>query len=237
MDEIWDLDMLAGSWPVRPADISLRRLLETMARHGVARGCVASARGIFYDDLAGNRETLQWCAAEPRLVPVGTIDLRRFVGYREEIRRLTAEGVKLWRLFPEHQGWSFDHAPFRRVLAALEDAGALLFVYGQPSAVAAATAGAHVPVILGTHFYQAADILALMEEGTHFYLSTRQLHGPGVLKMLVSELGPERLIFGSGAPLFAQGAALKLVTTAGLEPSARQAILGGNLRRLLGRES
>lgn len=237
MEDIMDLDMLAGSWPIRPADISLRQLLELMAQHDVAQGCVASARGIFYDDLAGNRETLAWCAAEPRLVPVGTIDLRRFVGYRDEIRRLTAAGVKLWRLFPEHQGWSFDHAPFRRVLSALEDAGAVLFVYGQPSAVAAATAGAQVPVILGAHFYQAADILALMEEGTRFYLSTRQLHGPGILEMLVAELGPQRLIFGSGAPLFAPGAALKLVAAAGLEPSARQAILGGNLRRLLGRES
>ncbi len=236
MENIMDLDMLAGSWPIRPADISVPRLLGMMEHHEVAEGCVASARGIFYDDLAGNSETLAWCEAEPRLVPVGTIDLRRFTGYRDEIRRLTAAGVKLWRLFPEYQGWSFDHAPFRRVLSALEDAGAVLFVYGQPSVVAAATAGARVPVIVGTHFYQMADLLALMEEGTHFYVSTRQLHGPGVLETLVSEFGPERLIFGSGAPLSALGAALKGITAADLAPDVRQAILGGNLRRLLGRE-
>ncbi len=236
MEDILDLDTLAGSWPIRRADISIRRLLEMMELHGVAESCVVSARGIFYDDLAGNSETLGWCASEPRLVPVGTIDLRRFAGYRDEIRRLTEAGVKLWRLFPEHQGWTLDLAPFRRVLGALEDAGAVLFIYGQPSAVARATAGVRVPVILGAHYYQMADLLAVMEEGAGFYVSTRQLHGPGALEMLISEMGPGRLIFGSGAPLSALGAALKRVISADITPESRQAILGGNLRRLLGRK-
>jgi len=235
MDPIIDLDTLAGSWPLRRADISVQRLLQMMESHQVGESCVVSARGIFYDDLAGNSETLMWCAKETRLIPAGTIDLRRFVGYRDEIRRMTDAGVKLWRLFPEHQSWSLDMAPFRRVLRALEDAGAVLFIYGQPSAVARATAGARIPVILGAHYYQMADLLAVMEEGAGFYVSTRQLHGPGALETLIAEMGADRLIFGSGAPLSAQGAALKRITSAGIAPEIRHAILGGNLRRLLGR--
>lgn len=235
MDNILDLDTIAGSWPVRPADISLPQLLATLDRHGVAGSCVLSARGIYYDDRDGNTETLAWCAAEARLTPVGTIDLRRFIGYKDEIRRLTAAGVRLWRLFPEHQGWTFDMAPFRRVLAALEDAGAVLFVSGQPSAVARAVMGAHIPIILGTHFYQMADLLAVVEEGANLHVCTRLLHGPDALETLVAEMGPERLVYGSGAPLAALGAALSRIMTANLSAEVQQMILGGNLRRLLGR--
>ena len=93
----------------------------------------------------------------------------------------------------------------------------------------------NIPVIVGAHYYQMADLLAVMEEGAGFYVSTRQLHGPGALETLISEMGADRLIFGSGAPLSAQGAALKRITSAGIAPEIRHAILGGNLRRLLGR--
>ncbi len=231
---IMDLDAIAGVWPLRRADISTGRLLAMMDQHGVARSCVVSARGIFYDDLDGNSETLAWCAAEPRLIPVGTIDLRRFIGYRAEIARLTAAGVKLWRLFPEHQGWPYDMAGFRRVLAALEGAGAVLFISGQPSASARATAGARLPIIAGAHFNQMGDLLAVLEEGANLHLSTQHLHGPGALETLAEIVGTDRLIFGSGAPLSASGSALKRITTSDLSPVRQAAILGGNLRRLLG---
>jgi predicted TIM-barrel fold metal-dependent hydrolase len=236
MKGILDLDTIAGSWPWRTADISLQRLLGLMDRHGVAESCLVSARGIHYCDIDGNTETLAWCAANTRFTPVGTIDLRRFTGYRDEIRRLARAGVRLWRLFPEHQGWTLEMATFRRVLNALGEAGAVLFMNGQPSAVVRATAGSAVPVILGVHFYQMADLLAVLEEGVDLSVCTRQLHGPGALETLIREMGSDRLVFGSGAPLSAMGAALQRVATADLEAKAREAILGGNLRRLLGKD-
>ena len=160
--------------------------------------------------------------------------LRIFAGYRAEIKRLSHAGVKLWRLFPEHQDWTVDQACFRRVLSALEDAGTPLFLSGQPSAVARAVAGVELPIILGCHFYQLGDLLATMEEGAAFYLSVRLTHAPGVLETLVREAGYERLIFGSNAPLSAMGAVLARIRHAELPDEGRQAILGGNLRRLLG---
>lgn len=233
-----DADTIAGFWPGRPADIAPSTLRATMDRHGVDRACVVSARGIFYDFIAGNSETLDWCRAEPRFIPVGTLDLRILAGYRQEIRRLSEAGVKMWRLFPEYQDWSFDQACFRRAVAALEDAGAVLFVSGQPSAVARAIKGSRLPVILSSHFYQLGDLLANLEEGAEYYLSLRLTHGPGVLDTLLTEVGAGRLIFGSNAPLSAMGAVtLRLQETAqaaGLSPEDRAAIMGGNLARLLG---
>ena len=213
---IIDLDTIAGFWPIRPADIAPATLLRMMERHGVDRACVVSARGIFYDFIGGNSETLAWCRQEPRFIPVGTIDLRVLAGYRQEIKRLTEAGVKLWRLFPEHQDWGFDQACFRRVVSALEDAGAILFVQGPASAVAQGVAGSELPVILSSHFYQMGDLLANLEEGARFYLSVRLTHAPGVLDMLLREVGHERLIFGSNAPLSAMGAVTLRLQNAGL---------------------
>jgi predicted TIM-barrel fold metal-dependent hydrolase len=232
-----DVDTLAGHWPLREADISLPTLLATLDRHAIDACCVTSARGIFYDDLEGNDETLAWCAANPQLIPTGTLDPRRFVGYRDEVRRLTAAGVRIWRLFPELQSWVPDTAPFRRIVSALADEGAVLFVSGQPSHIVRAISGTPLRLILGAHFYQMADLLALLEEGADFYVSTRLLHGPGAIETLVGELGPDRLIFGSGAPLSAMGAALLRVQTAALPSGTKDAIFGGNLLRLLGREA
>jgi predicted TIM-barrel fold metal-dependent hydrolase len=233
MNEIIDVDTIAGFWPQRHADISTQRLLQMMDQHSVARACVVSARGVLYDDTDGNTETLAWQRSEARFIPIGTLDLRKFIGYRDEIQRLTEAGVRLWRLFPEYQGWSFDQAVFRRVLSALGEAGAILLISGKPSAVARGTAGAGIPIILDVHFYQAGDLLAVLEEGADFYVSTRLLHGPGVMEMLVQTIGHERLIFGTGAPLSSPGSVLKRIAVAELTDEQRAAILGGNLRRLL----
>lgn len=233
MNEIIDLDTMTGFWPQRQVDISNGRLLQMMDQHGVRRACVVSARGALFDHFEGNDETLAWCREQPRFIPVGTIDLRRFQGYREEIQRLTEAGVRLWRLFPEYQGWTPDQAVLRRVLDALESVGAVLFLSGQPSAVASAVAGTGVTTILGLHFYQAGDFLALLEEGSNLYVSTRLLHGPGAVNVLVEAMGHQRLVFGSGAPLSSMGSALRCLEVAALSDEQRAAILGGNLQRLL----
>lgn len=228
-----DLDTMVGFWPQYPADISPQRLLQIMDQHGVGQACIVSARGILYDDVDGNSETLAWCQAEPRFIPVGTIDLDKFAGYRSEIKRLTAAGVKLWRLFPEHQNWRLDQARFRRVLSALDDAGAMLFISGQPSEVARATIGAHIPIILGVHFYLMGDLLAVLEEGCNFYISLRLMHAPRAIERLVELVGHERLLFGTGAPYSSMGSVLKRISVARLTEEQRTGILGGNLRRLL----
>ena len=236
-----DAETIVGFYPRRQTDISTQRLLEVMDSHGVNRAAIVSARGIFYDDVCGNTETLQWCRSAPldaegksRFLPVATLDLRKFTGYRAEINRMAAEGVRLWRLFPDFQGWEVDLAPFRRVAAALGEAGAVLMINAQPSRVMRALADVRLSVILCTHFYQMPDLLALLEEGAEFYLSTRLMHGPGALERMVREMGVERLIFGSGAPLAAQGSAVRRMLNAAVTPAERAAMCGSNLLQLLG---
>lgn len=56
----------------------------------------------------------------------------------------------------------------------------------------------------------------------------------GFMEMAVSELGPERILFGSHLPSRSLGTELSKVTAAEIEESSKHLILGGNFRRLLG---
>jgi predicted TIM-barrel fold metal-dependent hydrolase len=232
---IIDADTLVGRWSRRPADASLERLLALMAAHGVDRACVCSTRGVDYSYQEGNTETAAIARAHPQLIPVATVDPRQLLDCAPEIRRRATEGFRLFRLLPEYQGWSPDSPSARRVLRLIEDAGAILILGGTLPATLSAVCGLRIPVILtGVHFYQIADLLAMVDELPHVYLTTRFLMGPGALETAVSALGVERLLFGSHAALSYMAPSLRVIQAAELTPEQRSDVLGGNLQRLLG---
>jgi len=232
---IIDADTLVGFWPGRKVDISVERLLGLMARYGVDRACVCSARGVCYDYLEGNAETQEIVSRYPNFIPVATLDPREYISCGDEIRRQLALGTRLFRLFPEYQGWNHSSPAARRVMQMLQDSGAILMIGGAPPGGLPEICALESPVILtGAHFYQLADVLACAEEYPHIYVSTRLLIAPGAIDVTAAHIGHERLIFGSHAPLVYQAAALRTVQAANLNPAQRDAVLGGNLLRLLG---
>ena len=234
---IIDADALFGPWSRRPADASLERLLALMTKHGVDRACVCSTRGVDYNDAEGNAETAAVARVHRHLIPVATVDPRPFIGSEQEIRRCAAEGFKIFRLFPEYQGWSPDNPSGRRLLRLIEDTGAILILGGALPAVLNAVRSVRIPVILtGGHFYQMADLMAAVDELPNVYLTTRFLMGPGALEMAVGALGGRRLLFGSHAALSYMAPSLRVIEVAALAAEQRAGILGDNLRRLLGDE-
>ncbi len=56
----------------------------------------------------------------------------------------------------------------------------------------------------------------------------------GFVEMAVRELGAERVVYGSDVPGRSFGSQLAKVTGADVPEAAKQLILAGNLRRLLG---
>ena len=232
---IVDADTLVGFWPIRNADISLAKLKDLMKRHKVERACVCSARGVWYDYEEGNDETVEITKGNPQLTPVMTLDPRRFIGCREEVRRRTSEGFRLFRLFPEHQGWSASTTSARKLLSFLEEAGAIVMLGGPAAEAVPVVRGLQVPVILTwSHFYQLGELLAGADELPNVYLTTRFLIAPGSLDVAVATLGANRLVFGSNAPVAYMASALRLIDSAHLTGPQRTAILGGNLLQLLG---
>ena len=57
-----------------------------------------SLRGVRYLDSEGNDETLEAASAHRGLLPAATLDLRRYLGWEQEVDRCLTAGVRLFRV-------------------------------------------------------------------------------------------------------------------------------------------
>jgi len=233
--EIFDVCTVFGFWPKRKADTELETLLRLMEENDISRACTLSARGILYDFLEGNQET--WEAAEhhSQLVPVGTVNPCRWIGCPEEAERLVDEGAKLLRFFPQYQEWHIGQAPFRKLLREiLAPSGVALMIPAVEGVTTIGDMAASIgnPVIIDSMRYTHwAEAVVIMQEVPNVYVET---HLGGWLEWVQAEVGIERLVFGSNAPLSYIATAKALIEHQSLEEGDKALIFGGNLRRILG---
>jgi predicted TIM-barrel fold metal-dependent hydrolase len=84
----------------------------------------------------------------------------------------------------------------------------------------------------GIELYEDAIVVARRTDNV--YLDASELAGPGLIRRLVTEVGADRVLFGSDAPARAIGWELgKIAKYAGLGPDDLEQVLGGNALRLL----
>lgn len=236
--EILDVCTVFGVWPKRQADIALPTLLSQMRTYGIARACTLSAAGLLYDFVEGNAETLAAARAHPELIPVGTVNVCRWLGCLDEARRLIDAGVRLFRFFPQYQEWHIGQAPFRKLLReVLAPAGVALMLPAEEglTAIGDMAAGIPNPVIIESFKYAAlAEAIVVMQETPNVYIETHMINSPNWVEVLKAEVGVERLLFGSNAPLAYISAATAQIEHAAVPEADKALMFGGNLRRLLG---
>lgn len=235
-----DSNTFFGAYPKRRVDASPTRLLEELRAHRVERAVVASLKAAFYDHHAGNLEMLRVVAEHPELLPAGVIDPRRYLGWREEVERLIEAGVRVFRFLPEHQGWPIDYAPFHQVLEELSGRRVVAMVSlsqpGEATVLARIIGDLDLPVILsglGDAYIFFAELLVVGYRHDRVYVETHAFSTPDAYELFTRELGAERLVYGSGAPLYYMQVALRPLLEAAIEEADRAKILGGNMEALL----
>jgi hypothetical protein len=235
--EIIDANTLFGFWPKRKADIALKTLLRLMAEKGIDCACTLSARGIFYDFVEGNRETMAAARAHPQLLPVGTVNPCRWLGCLDEAQWLVEQGVCLLRFFPQYQEWTIDQAPFRKLLdEVLAPAGVALMIPAEMGFTAIARMADSIanPIIIESFRYASlAEAVVVMQEVPNLYVETHLINSPNWVELLKAEVGLERVVFGSNAPLAYIAAATAQIEYAQVPAADKALVMGGNLRRLL----
>jgi predicted TIM-barrel fold metal-dependent hydrolase len=235
--EIVDVNTLFGFWPKRKADISLNALLSLLREKRIAHACTLSARGIFYDFVAGNTETLDACQTHPQLIPTGTLNPVRWIGCREEAQRLMDLGVRMFRFFPQYQEWHIGQAPFRKLLEeVLAPSQVALMLPADLGISAIGEMAKHIPnpvIVEAFRYDKLAEAIVVMQEVPNVFVETHLINSPNFLELLRLEVGLERVLYGSYAPLAYAGAALAPIQHARVPDEDKALILGGNLRRIL----
>jgi predicted TIM-barrel fold metal-dependent hydrolase len=237
--EIIDANTIFGPWPSVRADMSVERLVKALQSHGVSGALAVSTLGALHSHADGNAETLRVCKEQPMLQPVATIDPRGYFGPPGMPAKLKEQGFRMFRFFPMLQEWRLDHAAFCDILDEVESLGLPIMMQaretGYPTALVKSLSGHKATFILeGISFENMAESVSVMRKHDNVMVDTRELRTPGALRFLVDQVGADRVIFGSGCLRNSMAAALGYITDSDITDEAKEKILAGNIRRLLG---
>jgi len=235
---IVDANTVFGSYPKRKVDVSLENLLKTMDLNGVEKALTASLKGAFYSYEEGNKETLKACDMNKRLIPLATVDPRRFLGERSEIENLVKRGFKGIRLFRDFQGYPLDYSPVIEVIESMEGLGLPLFIpcseYGCITLLSRLTEDKDYPVIvLGCTYSLLSEFIVSARKNRNLYVETRLLTSSDAVEVLVEKIGASRLIFGSGIPLEYFQSSYMMIESARIREEDKDLIIGGNILRII----
>ena len=228
-----------GFLPYRDQDVSLDKLISMMDELGVAGSLSCSLKGVAYDFAEGNDETLAVSKANPRILPVMTVDPRRYLGVVEEIEKRKKQGFVALRVFPEQQGWRINTVMMKPIIRELERLRMPLMLTcsgnGTVTDVLSAIGDAEIPVILCTVGYgNLGEVLVAMMENPNLYADTQINDTPDSLRVAVDAVDAERFVFGSASPSASMRTSLNLVAESSLTDEQKAKIFSGNVCRILG---
>jgi len=218
-------------------------LLREMDRFGINTAVVSHFTAEEYDAVEGN-SGLE-CEVDPRFVPAWAALPDAF-----SIQSVSARKPLVARIYcgPSRHNFStarwcsgplFEYLQQYSILTliSLEEFHSTSAFLGWEVLKTLLSNFPHLPVALLDLGYRSDRYLFPLLERfptLHFDCSTYSA-AHRQLEATVEGFGAERILFGSRLPLYTPGAPLAVLLTARIPDSARRAIAGGNLRRLLHR--
>ena len=233
---------------------SVHDVLRSMDHCGIAGALVVHTLSYADDPVRARKALMHDLAVAPdRLFPVWILlppDAGDFEQTPAELLDAMArDNVRAVKLYPGSHNWPLDISVIGPTLAALEKKRVLTMINfdelpggkaGQPNQQAYETLGAilhkfpRLPVLLQNIWWSCQRVItALMarHRNLHIEFSCYQINRG--IEEYVRRFGAERLLFGTGLPAKSAGAARAYVDYAQAPASAREAIAGRNLERLL----
>lgn len=237
---------LATRQPSAWVDVDgLRGEMDTLGLQGAL---VYHSAAVKSDTLTANRLLLGEVRGDPRIVPCW-VALPPSTGElpppAEWVAELLAGGGRAVRCFPRAHGYQVR----QRVLGPLLEELAvhhlpLLLdyevvhwserVWEWDHILQICTAYPSLPLILvRPGLMLDRDLYPVLERAANLYLETSYYFPHQGLRALAARFGAERMIWGSGMPTYAPGAAIALLTYSGLTYEQQGLVGSGNLQRLL----
>jgi predicted TIM-barrel fold metal-dependent hydrolase len=251
---IYDANAFIGKWPYWPVPPSTpKEVTQCLKEWSIGRAVICSTRSVFVNWEDGNRETeaalLQYPHHLAAFACLGTLELSHALP--KDVCRITdyiARGFRGVRLYPQHHSYHPLYQPFIDEL--LDEAAVLgcpvvlplriIMNWGMPIldlSVMEALVIRHskvVWILSGINYLHELQLAtSLLRRLPNVHLETSCIMGYAAIEKIVQQCGAQQLLFGSGAPIQNGAASLSKIVHASILDSDRDAILGGNLCRLL----
>lgn len=251
---IFDVNAFLGKWPYWPVQGTRpEEIAAALDGLRIERAAVCSTRSVFVNWEDGNREVEAAAAHHATFVPfvcLGTKDLSHvWQPAQYDFAAYAARGFRGVRLYPQHHSYHLILEDFVDVI--LEDAATrnwpvvlplrIIMNWAMPSLdlslmQAIVTRHPRVQWILAgvNYLHELQMSVSLMQRYESVHLETSCIMGYAAIEKIVQRCGQDRLLFGSGMPWQEAAAGLTKITHAQISTAAQEAILGGNLLRLIG---
>jgi predicted TIM-barrel fold metal-dependent hydrolase len=223
---------------------TLPALMDGLVAFDIRRAVVSHVMSRDYDPRLGNEEALKAVEGATNayaaivVTPAATGEMGEV---EQTLAAAIARGARMARIFPLSQTFSTAEWCFGSTLAALEAHRLPLCVWHSQlswdAIVALAQQHPSLPVIVeGTGrklLYDSRLFYPALTACPNLHLEIHNLVNHLGVDDLVRRFGPERLLYGSGYPIYDPNTAMALVTHGNFDDAARRLIAGGNLERLL----
>ena len=248
---LFDANVLLGPLRRQPAAAprDVLGLVAALDAYGIERALVTHTFAKWHDVTEGNRRLMTEIRGVERLAPCWVV-LPAATGEvpseEEQVEQLLAAGGRAARLCPAVHRLSLERWEMDRLAGALAERRVpLLLDYdlghwgdARPEryrfAWWACRAHPELPLVLlrepGT---ELRTLLPLLDSCPNLRVETSYMQAHDGIALLAERYGAERLVFGTGLPVWDPGMPITGLTYAGLADDALAAVAGGTLRRLM----
>jgi len=246
----FDANAFFGHWPYWPLpQTSGQDVLRLMDRFGIERAAITSLRGLHGDWHEANIETLELAGRYPdRFAPIGCMSPMR-EGGADALQRFVADGGRGVRLYPQLlQGYSLASPFADEVAATAGELGIPVIAPTRPmmnfrfaplpiadlEGLAARHPGTTVILSGPNYLSEFRTVCETIPRYANLYIEVACMQGFQAVARLVSQVGADRVLFGTGMPLHAPACNVAKLEHARIEPDQLRAIAGENASRIFG---
>ena len=238
--KIIDINTAYGPYTGVKLEITAFDLSVRLNKSQIFKAVTLSSYGVYHSFRDGNARTLKQCEDIDILIPAATIDPRGYFGQIEIIEQIKESGFKLLRFFPEMQKWDPEHVVFEEILELNNKTlmpimvtcfknGIITKLYNVAKDVT------RFPIILqGVGYENMSEAVCVLKKSPNFMIETSNITVPSSLEYLYSEIGDERILFGSDACEKSARVAKDFINLASIQDSVKEKIFFNNANRILG---
>ena len=219
-------------------------LVTAMAHYGIGKALVYHSLAREYNPQTGNSAILEDTGKEPSLYPAWVVlphHTGEFPELEQLVERMKSANVRSVRMFPAEMEQQVSLAEWNcgALLSAMEAHRVpLMLPLDQMDWNSLHDMLCHHPglnvVLTDVDYRVDRNLYALFEKFAHLFIETIGYKVHRGIEEICRRFGAERLVFGSGMPLYSGGAAVSMINYARLSDREKQMIAHGNLERLLG---